>query len=60
MSVAEAGKLEHGLSDEELAAFEGDVWVYHPRILNRFEPAKEIRADKIAGPYIHDAELIGQ
>ncbi len=57
ISIAEAGKLEHGLSDEELAVYEGDVWVYHPRILKRFEPAKEIRAAKIAGAYIHDAEI---
>ncbi len=59
MSLMEAKKLKHGLSDKEWAVLEGpDVWVYHPRILKRFEPAKEVRADKIAGAYIHDAELI--
>ncbi|GAH44284.1 unnamed protein product, partial [marine sediment metagenome] len=52
---------EHGLSDDEwktLAGDQKDVWVYHPRILKRFEPAREIQARDSVGPYIHDAELI--
>lgn len=61
MSVEDAQKLEHGLSDAEWKALAGDqkdVWVYHPRILKRFEPAREIQARDAVGPYIHDAELI--
>jgi len=61
MTVKDAQKLEHGLSDDEWKALAGDqenVWVYHPRILKRFEPAREIRARDSVGPYIHDAELI--
>jgi phosphoribosyl 1,2-cyclic phosphodiesterase len=61
MAVKDARELEHGLSDDEWKALVGDqenVWVYHPRILKRFEPAREIRARESAGPYIHDAELI--
>ncbi|GAH87583.1 unnamed protein product, partial [marine sediment metagenome] len=59
MSINDAKKLEHGLSDDELATLgEGDVWVYRPRVLKRFEPAQEVRAREAVGPYIHDAELI--
>lgn len=61
MAIEDAQKLEHGLSDDEWKALVGDqenVWVYHPRILKRFEPARAIRARKAAGPYIHDAELM--
>lgn len=61
VAAEDAKGLKHGLSEKEWKALIGDqdtVWLYHPRILKRFEPAREVRAGKIAGPYIHDAEMI--
>jgi phosphoribosyl 1,2-cyclic phosphodiesterase len=61
VAAEEVKGLKHGLSDKEWKALVGDqetVWLYHPRILKRFEPAREVRAGKVAGPYIHDAEMI--
>uniref|UniRef100_A0A6M3M395 Putative DNA ligase domain protein n=1 Tax=viral metagenome TaxID=1070528 RepID=A0A6M3M395_9ZZZZ len=61
VAAKDAKDLKHGLSDKEWKALVGDqetVWLYHPRILKRFEPAREMREGKVAGPYIHDAEMI--
>jgi len=62
MSIEEAVKLKHGISDEawEIETKELDsVWVYYPRILKRFEPPRTVRVtETLAGPYLHDAELI--
>jgi len=60
VAAKDAKDLKHGLSDKEWKALVGDqetVWLYHPRILKRFEPAREMREGKVAGPYIHDAEM---
>ncbi|GAF69492.1 unnamed protein product, partial [marine sediment metagenome] len=60
-AAKDAKELKHGLSEKEWKELIGDqdmVWLYHPRILKRFEPAREVRAGQIAGPYIHDAEMI--
>jgi len=60
-SVQDAKNLKHGLSEKEwkdIIGSQDTVWLYHPRILKRLEPAREVRAGQVAGPYIHDAEMI--
>lgn len=55
MTPEEASKLRTGIEANELKA---PLWVYKPRVLRRFDPAKELRGGQVVGPYIYDAELV--
>jgi hypothetical protein len=58
MSREDASQLKHGLELVELKKLPEQVWVYTPRVLQRFDPGREI-SEKVdaVGPYIHDANL---
>uniref|UniRef100_A0A6M3M916 Putative DNA ligase domain protein n=1 Tax=viral metagenome TaxID=1070528 RepID=A0A6M3M916_9ZZZZ len=54
-------KVEHLMADAEWKKEIGDadnVWVYHPRVLKRFDPPRKYNPVTPAGPYIHDVKML--
>jgi len=52
---------EHLMTGPEWKKEIGDadkVWIYHPRILKRFDPSRKYKPVIPAGPYVHDVKML--